>query len=190
MLLPCEPATGSILIDFCLFSVIQDGLRRRIVIRPSTTPIIYTAGGRFAIGELRAAQQINVRAVMLPDTRSIRMTEAPQKTDGIVIKDYVTPHPEPIDFLHGEEVIISDRESEWPGWVWCTKSTGEKAWVPESILRKYDDTAEILTDYCSIELTVTEGEKLILLREEAGWFWCRAEDDREGWVPQENVRIE
>jgi hypothetical protein len=44
-----------------------------------------------------------------------------------------------------------------------------------------------LRAYDATELSVIISEELTILDEESGWFWCRHEDGRLGWVPKECV---
>ena len=44
--------------------------------------------------------------------------------------------------------------------------------------------------YSARELTVTAGQELGIEQEESGWFWCRDQQGRSGWVPLSHVRVE
>src|SRR5512140_111719 len=91
----------------------------------------------------------------------------------IVTADYESAYPNPIKLIAGDEVTITDRESEWAGWLWCTNTSGRSGWVPEKYVRRSGDRGVALRDYDATELTVARGERLHVLFEESGWCWCR-----------------
>ncbi len=105
-----------------------------------------------------------------------------------VIRPHKATYPEPLVIKAGESVTVGRSDTEYPGWIWCTHSSGRSAWVPERFLQRNGDFAVLLRDYDSTELTVDIGDQLALLGEESGWFWCRDGRGRLGWVPVTNVR--
>jgi uncharacterized protein YgiM (DUF1202 family) len=104
-----------------------------------------------------------------------------------VIKDYQLAYPDPIILCLGDIVTIEDRESEWPGWIWCTTARGKSGWTPKSYIQRDGDKGVTLRSYDATELSVTEGEELTIINEESGWFWCRTKDGHLGWVPKQSV---
>lgn len=89
----------------------------------------------------------------------------------------------------GSRLRVEPRASQFPGWVWCRDASNTGAWVPETFLEIRGDVAELTVDYDSTELTVSSGTLLEVLREVAGWAWCRDLDGRFGWVPTENLEL-
>jgi uncharacterized protein YgiM (DUF1202 family) len=116
------------------------------------------------------------------------MHVTPLEKHAVVVTAYETPYPDPLKLAQGEVLTIGDRKSDWPGWVWCTDSSGKQGWVPESWLGRNGDRAVLKRDYDATELTVAEGDELVVLAEESSWFQCRTTDGTVGWVPRENVR--
>ncbi len=106
-----------------------------------------------------------------------------------VIKDYNSPYTEPLIILKGEILTISDKESEWSGWIWCVNKDGESRWVPENYLEIHGTTGKAKQDYNATELNVKTGEELIIIEEEAEWYWVINQEGKSGWVPFENVQI-
>jgi hypothetical protein len=104
-----------------------------------------------------------------------------------VVTDYRSQFPDPFAFSAGDQLIVEDRASEWPGWIWCTTSKGKSGWAPESYIQRDGDKGVSLHFYEAIELSVTVGEELTIIDEESGWFRCRTKEGRSGWVPKENV---
>ncbi|MEE8631857.1 MAG: SH3 domain-containing protein, partial [Candidatus Bathyarchaeia archaeon] len=47
---------------------------------------------------------------------------------------------------------------------------------------------QFLQDYNARELTVDEGQEVIVLNEESGWAWVRTPLGDEGWIPLENLQ--
>jgi uncharacterized protein YgiM (DUF1202 family) len=104
-----------------------------------------------------------------------------------IIKDYITSYPDPLKLKKGDEVTITPKESEWPGWVWCTTMQNKSGWAPERYLSIEDNIGVLNRDYDATELNAVKGEKVVILYEESGWGWCRKETGECGWVPLENI---
>ena len=104
-----------------------------------------------------------------------------------VISEYRSACPDPLIVSDGEELTISEKESSWSGWIWCTNRDGKSGWVPESYIERKGDTCVALYGYEATELTVEVGEELIASKEESSWIWCMNQEGQSGWVPAENV---
>jgi hypothetical protein len=104
-----------------------------------------------------------------------------------VITAYRSPYPDPIAFNAGDRLVVEDRLSEWPGWIWCTTPKGKSGWAHESYIQRNESSGIALRSYDATELSVAEGEELKIIDEESGWLWCRYADGRLGWVPMEHV---
>lgn len=101
-------------------------------------------------------------------------------------KQYRIYYEDPIAVKTGERVAWIPKDSEWAGWRWCVHPTTKKeGWVPERILRIEGDTALVIQDYSATELGAEPGQRFHLMREEAGWHWCKNEQGKEGWIPSE-----
>jgi uncharacterized protein YgiM (DUF1202 family) len=90
----------------------------------------------------------------------------------------------------GEIVKGEERKTEYEGWLWCQNSAGVNAWVPQTYLEKTSSSGQFqfLKDYNSRELTVNEGQEVIVLDEDSGWAWVRTTLGEEGWIPLENLQ--
>ena len=104
-----------------------------------------------------------------------------------VIKAYDSAYPEPLIFKMGEELVITDKDSPWAGWLWCTNHSGESRWIPENYVDRKGGTGVMRCDYDATELSIRIGEELIIEKEESGWFWCTNKKDQRGWIPAECV---
>jgi len=111
-------------------------------------------------------------------------------TEARVIKDYESAYPDPLVLEEGEEVRVEERPSEWDGWLWAIDHAGKGGWIPESYLDRSEKTATLSRDYDATELSVSEGEILIVIDTEAGWCLCQNSSQERGWVPKENLVIE
>lgn len=114
-----------------------------------------------------------------------------------VVKDYQAEFPDPIAVEAGEAFTVSERTSAWENnpawiWVWCTNQRGESGWVPKNIIQMDTDgqTGTTHTAYNARELTVTAGQELNIEHEESGWFWCRDQQGKRGWVPISHTMAE
>ena len=100
-----------------------------------------------------------------------------------VIKSYRSAYPDPLCLRQGERLRCERRQSEWPGWVWCSDTSGREGWVPEGWVKVEGDHCVLQRDYDATELTVEVGEDLAGVFEESGWAWVRNAQGAEGWVP-------
>jgi len=106
-----------------------------------------------------------------------------------VIEDYNSDYTEPLVISKGEILTIGKKESEWPGWIWCTNKIGKSRWVPENYLEIHGKTCKAKQDYEATELSVKIGEKLVANNKEADWIWATNEKGKSGWVPLRYVKI-
>lgn len=106
-----------------------------------------------------------------------------------VIEDYRSPYTDPWIMTKDEILSIGEKESEWPGWIWCTNNSGESRWVPESYLEISGKIGKANQDYNAIELSIKVGELLIIEEDEAEWFWVTNQKGKSGWVPIKNVKM-
>ncbi|MFW9769043.1 MAG: SH3 domain-containing protein [Candidatus Thorarchaeota archaeon] len=107
-----------------------------------------------------------------------------------VIKNHVNEFHVPLIAAKGEFVQGEKRETEYEGWLWCQNSAGVNAWVPETYLEKTSDPGkfQFLKDYNSRELTIDEGQEVIVLDEDSEWAWVRTTLGEEGWIPLANLQ--
>ncbi len=111
-----------------------------------------------------------------------------------LIKDYQAEYSDPIAVETAETFAMSEKASAWDDnpewiWVWCTDQRGKSGWVPKNIIQM-DAGGRIGRShlaYNAIELTVSAGQQLTIELEESGWFWCRDQRGKRGWVPISHV---
>lgn len=97
------------------------------------------------------------------------------------------------DLVTGAERVglrFETRETESPGWVWCTDDPGEAWWVPERWVEIEGDSCVMKRHYNSAELAVDVGEVVTVELEESGWAWARKESGESGWVPLDELDTE
>ena len=109
------------------------------------------------------------------------------KTKAVVIKRHKSDFPNPLVLKKGDIIKLSDKKTNFIGWVWCTSSDRNSGWIPENYIEKTENGCRLTVDYNASEMDVEVGEKLIILSEESQWVWCQNGKNQEGWVPLENV---
>lgn len=94
------------------------------------------------------------------------------------------PDRAPLQIEPGAVVSVGERDTTWPAFVFVT-AAGGSGWVPVRHLSADSGPATVLTPYDTAELPVEAGETVTVLSrdDESGWWWCRAQSGREGWVP-------
>lgn len=108
----------------------------------------------------------------------------------ILLRDVRTQYANPIGFRRGDVVRPGERDTEWPAFAWTTTSDGNAGWAPVDWLHPLGDgTAEALRDYTARELDADAGETVELVDELGGWWWSRAADGREGWLPATALHV-
>lgn len=105
-----------------------------------------------------------------------------------VEKAYQAAYSDPLIAKKNERLVFEHKKSEWPGWIWCTSSSGKGGWVPETWVELDGSTCILLRDYSAAELTVSRGHLLRVTFVESGWAWATNEQGISGWVPMENLR--
>ncbi len=110
-----------------------------------------------------------------------------QPIPALIVADYTTKFVDPLKVRAGETVTLGEKDTEWPGWIWGTTSSGKSGWVPESYLEVDGERGVMKFDYDASELTVKVGDTVTVLKEESGWYWCANMKGETGWVPRENV---
>lgn len=95
------------------------------------------------------------------------------------------PERRPIRLAPGEPVMVGDRDTEWPEFVFVTSSEGS-GWVPARHLSADAGAAIVEVAYDTTELAVSAGEEVTLVERDdvSGWWWCRNTAGAEGWVPR------
>ncbi len=107
-----------------------------------------------------------------------------------VIKNHTSEFQTPLIAVKGEIVEGEKRETEYKGWLWCRNNAGVNAWVPETYLEKVSEPGQFqfLKDYNSRELTIDEGQEVIVLDEDSEWAWVRTTLGEEGWIPLDSLQ--
>ena len=96
---------------------------------------------------------------------------------------------EPLVVQAGEAVTVTDRDSEWKGWLWCLNAKGKGGWLPTDIVQHRDEDSMVTEDFSTAELSVNIDEVVILHQYKNGWFWVTNQDSQSGWVPAECLAV-
>ena len=100
------------------------------------------------------------------------------------VADHRIPERAPLQVAAGERVMVGERDTEWPAFVFVTSPQGE-GWVPARHLAGDSGNVTVLTAYDTTELPVDVGDEVDVLERDdlSGWWWCRNEAGEAGWVP-------
>jgi len=112
----------------------------------------------------------------------------PKEITAVVIKSHTSDFPNPLKLKKGDRLEVSDKKTNFVGWIWCSASDGNSGWIPENFTEKDENGCRMAVDYDATEMTVSVGENLTVLSEESDWVWCLNSKNQKGWVPLENVR--
>lgn len=95
-----------------------------------------------------------------------------------------TPERPPISVAPGDPVMVGDRDTDWPAFVFVTAPSG-RGWVPARHLSADAGAAVVEHPYDTTELAVAQGQEVTVVERDdaSGWWWCRTDDGAEGWVP-------
>jgi len=88
----------------------------------------------------------------------------------------------------GEAVTLGARDDEWPEFVWTQVATGLGGWIPATLFDQPSGAAIAQADYDTRELAVEIGERVIVHRELAGWWWAENDKGASGWIPDRVIR--
>lgn len=106
-----------------------------------------------------------------------------------VLCNYRTQYHDPIGFVAGEVLVLGQRDSEWPEFIWTTDPRGRSGWTPLSVIER--DAAPIVarSDYSARELDADAGDVITLLSETGGWWWAQHPAGAPGWIPARDLDI-
>lgn len=116
----------------------------------------------------------------------------PPHTVASVTVPYERPYEDPISLKAGERVLIDPektKETDIPGWSWCTGPDGRQGWVPNGWLTHQDGAAHIVRDFSALELTLRVGDLVTLHQSESGFVFVTHEDGSVGWVPDACLQL-
>ena len=98
------------------------------------------------------------------------------------------PDRPPLRLRRGDPVVLSDRDEEWPQFVWTQAGT-LGGWVPAALFDAERGSATALEAYDTTELDVDPGQLVTLHRELADWWWVEDAAGAQGWVPSRVLQI-
>jgi hypothetical protein len=108
-----------------------------------------------------------------------------------VIKEYLSPYPDPIHFKKGVIVDVGETykgDPDWADWVWCTGKNKSSAWVPKQYIH-YDSGQWVLkTEFNAMEISVDVGDCLDVYEIVNGFGMAEKPDGKRGWVPMKHLQ--
>ncbi len=107
-----------------------------------------------------------------------------------VVRAYISPYPDSIQFLKGEVVQVIKEFSDdpdWVGWLWCEGKYNNAAWIPKQFLQIQPGHTILNRTYDAKELSVEVGDVLNITEIINGFCMATNETGDQGWVPQKNL---
>ena len=104
------------------------------------------------------------------------------------IKDWKQSYDPALKVARGDQLlVVKEDKSKWAGWVWCTDTNGLSGWLPVQVFDALEigKTNTATEKFNTIELTISAGEILFVSNSLNDWSWCRNEQGKEGWVPDD-----
>jgi hypothetical protein len=105
-------------------------------------------------------------------------------------RDYTTQHVDPISFRIDETIQVSHRDDEWPEYLWATDPRGRSGWVHQGFLDADNGQALATRDYDARELDALAGDRVRMIEEAGGWWWCENSNGATGWLPARDLDID
>lgn len=106
-----------------------------------------------------------------------------------LVRDYRTQYRDPVRFAQGERVLVGERDTQWPEFLWATDAGGRSGWVHQRYLDADHGNVRATRDYTARELDASIGEQVILIEEAGGWWWCEDVSGAQGWLPARDLQI-
>ena len=107
-----------------------------------------------------------------------------------VIKSHHSEVLIPFQAEKGEIVNGKEKPTQWEGWLYCKKKDGIFGWVPKAFVTPVKDSSEefqFIRAYNAFEISVSDGDFVIIKEIESGWAIIENERERIGWIPLENL---
>jgi len=108
----------------------------------------------------------------------------------LVIRNYRAQYPDPLVLAKGDKIVLGERDSEYPAFIWATNRQGKSGWVPVNVLDRSIDEAYALQAYSACELDADLGEVVDLVYETGGWWWAQNKLGKCGWLPASALEID
>lgn len=86
----------------------------------------------------------------------------------------------------GEQITITDRETDDKGWKWCLYN-GKGGWIPEKYIEKAGKIYRMKVDYTSKELHIPLDEVVDVLKMESNWAFVSSSAGK-GWLPMQCIK--
>jgi len=119
----------------------------------------------------------------------IFLKETNSKIKYLVVQQYISAFPNPITLKIGDIVEITDKKSDWKGWIWCQTKDHTFGWVPENIITRTGTKGKIKANYDATELSAEIGDRLELIKKESKWIYCKTSSGELGWIPENNAKV-
>lgn len=108
----------------------------------------------------------------------------------LVEKEHKSNYPDPIEFDHGDELILGEQDEEYEGWIRVKTNANKEGWAPLQYINFLagDEIGVAKCKYSAQELNTIVGEKLRVIKELNGWYQTVNQNNITGWVPISTVK--
>lgn len=108
----------------------------------------------------------------------------------LVEQEHKSNYPDPIEFDHGDELILGEQDKEYEGWIRVKTHANKEGWAPLQFIKFLpgDEIGLAKCRYSARELNTVIGEKLRVLKELNEWYQAANKNNEIGWVPISTVK--
>ena len=106
-----------------------------------------------------------------------------------VISAHRAPDRPSIRVAAGDPVVLGERDSDWPQFVWTTLAQGLGGWIPAVLFDRETGEATALGDYDTRELPTDIGELITVHHQQEGWWWAENAGGESGWIPARAIEL-
>lgn len=109
-----------------------------------------------------------------------------------VVQPQEAPDAIPLTLREGDVVTVLHAHPDRAGYVWAEDGQWSAGWVPLDLLDLNGGLSRAKAEYCSAELTVTPGDVVRLMWEDAkhGAWWCEDPRNERGWIRAERLQFD
>lgn len=103
-----------------------------------------------------------------------------------------SPDAIPLTLHAGDTVMVMHNHPDRAGYVWVEDGQISAGWVPMDLLDLNGGAPRATAEFCSAELTVSPGDSVRLMWQDAthGAWWCEDRHSERGWVRSELLEVE
>ncbi|MEO6518646.1 MAG: peptide-binding protein [Pseudoxanthomonas sp.] len=106
-----------------------------------------------------------------------------------VIAAHRAPDRPSIQVATGDAVMLGERDSDWPQFVWATLAQGLGGWIPAVLFDREIGEATALADHDTRELPTEIGKLITRHQQQEDWWWAMNARGDSGCVPARAIAL-